>query len=136
VRVAPLPRTFIVFPWTAMLLESASRAAPFGSWMPHMEPTAILLLLCAAAAGCSGPSETTADGRPADVPVADLPDIDAGRMLAHIRTLSSDAFRGRKPGTEGEDLTVAYLEQQFQQLGLQPGNTDGTYVQQVRLVGL
>jgi Zn-dependent M28 family amino/carboxypeptidase len=104
--------------------------------MPHMKPTAILLLLCVAAAGCSGTSETTADGRPADVPVADLPDIDAGRMLAHIRTLSSDAFRGRKPGTEGEDLTVAYLEQQFQQLGLQPGNTDGTYVQQVRLVGL
>src|SRR5690606_11580617 len=135
-RVTPMPTTLHVFPGTAILLESASRAAPVGSTMPHMKPTAILLLLCVAAAGCSGTSETTADGRPADVPVADLPDIDAGRMLAHIRTLSSDAFRGRKPGTEGEDLTVAYLEQQFQQLGLQPGNTDGTYVQQVRLVGL
>ncbi len=105
--------------------------------MPRMRSLATLLLLpLVVAAGCSGTSDPTASGGSAHVPIADLPAIEAERILAHTRTLSSDAFRGRAPGTEGEDLTVAYLEQQFKQLGLQPGNTDGTYVQQVRLVGL
>lgn len=57
------------------------------------------------------------------------------RMLAHIRTLSSDEFEGRAPGTRGEDLTVEYLTRSLQGLGLAPGNPDGTYVQEVPLVG-
>jgi Zn-dependent M28 family amino/carboxypeptidase len=69
----------------------------------------------------------TADTRPA---------IDAGRLLAHIERLASDEFEGRKPGTRGEELTIAYLEREFRALGLEPGNTDGTYVQRVPLVGL
>jgi Zn-dependent M28 family amino/carboxypeptidase len=39
----------------------------------------------------------------------------------HIEVLSSDAFEGRAPGTEGEKKTLAYLEQQFRAAGLQPG---------------
>jgi Zn-dependent M28 family amino/carboxypeptidase len=45
-------------------------------------------------------------------------------------------MQGRSPGTEGETRTVAYLEDQFKQIGLQPGNPDGTYVQKVPLVGI
>jgi Zn-dependent M28 family amino/carboxypeptidase len=56
-------------------------------------------------------------------------------LLAHIKTLSSDEYEGRSPGTHGEDLTVAYLTGQFKQMGLKPGNPDGTYVQKVPLVG-
>ncbi len=70
------------------------------------------------------------------MPLTELPAIEASRLLEQTRALSSDAFQGRKPGTEGETRTVAYLEEQFKALGLQPGNTDGTYVQDVRLVGL
>lgn len=56
-------------------------------------------------------------------------------MLANIRTLSSDAFEGRAPGTAGEDSTVAYLSAQFKALGLAPGNPDGSYIQPVELIG-
>ncbi len=56
-------------------------------------------------------------------------------MLGHIRTLSSDAFEGRAPGTAGEDSAVAYLTAQFKALGLAPGNPDGSYVQNVELIG-
>jgi Zn-dependent M28 family amino/carboxypeptidase len=55
-------------------------------------------------------------------------------MLAHVKTLSSDLFEGRAPGTRGEDLTVAYLSDQFKKLGLEPGNPDGTFVQTVPLM--
>jgi Zn-dependent M28 family amino/carboxypeptidase len=57
------------------------------------------------------------------------------RLMAHIRTLSSDEFQGRGPGTKGEDLTIAYLQKQFRDAGLEPGNPDGTYLQAVPLVG-
>src|SRR3954451_210724 len=61
--------------------------------------------------------------------------ISADSMMAEIKTLSSDEFEGRKPGTVGEEKTVAYLQQQFQQLGLKPGNPDGSWVQKVPLAG-
>ena len=50
--------------------------------------------------------------------------------------LASDEFEGRAPGTKGEELTVQYLESEFKSLGLKPGNTDGTYIQKVPLVGI
>ncbi|KAA5545723.1 M28 family metallopeptidase [Adhaeribacter rhizoryzae] len=56
-------------------------------------------------------------------------------LLNHIKILASDAYEGRSPGTRGEDSTIAYLTRQFTQLGLKPGNPDGTYIQQVPLVG-
>ena len=57
-------------------------------------------------------------------------------VLAHTKTLSSDEFEGRAPGTKGEELTVTYLVDQFKKVGLKPGNTDGTYIQKVPLVGI
>jgi hypothetical protein len=65
-----------------------------------------------------------------------MPDIDTAAVLEHTRKLSSDEFEGRLPGTKGEELTVAYLIDQFKKAGLKPGNTDGTYVQKVPLVGI
>ena len=61
--------------------------------------------------------------------------ITADDILAHTRALSSDEFEGRAPGTHGEELTVAYITDQFRKLGLEPGNPDGTYVQNVPLIG-
>jgi Zn-dependent M28 family amino/carboxypeptidase len=57
-------------------------------------------------------------------------------LLKHVRQLSSDEFEGRAPGTKGETLTLSYLTAQLKALGLRPGNPDGTYVQNVPLVGL
>lgn len=66
---------------------------------------------------------------------AALQQIDSMELLMHTRALASDAFEGRGPGTVGEDSTVNYLTRQFKQLGLQPGNPDGSYVQKVPMFG-
>lgn len=60
-------------------------------------------------------------------------DITATDVSERIRVLASDEFEGRGPGTPGEDKTVDYIKQQFQQIGLQPGN-DGDWFQTVPMV--
>jgi Zn-dependent M28 family amino/carboxypeptidase len=60
-------------------------------------------------------------------------DIDETGFRNDLRLLASDEFEGRKPGTPGEDKTVAFLVDQFKKLGLKPGNGD-SYVQSVPLV--
>ena len=46
-----------------------------------------------------------------------LDSIDANSLLAEIKTLSSDDFEGPKPGSAGEQKTIAYMQRQFQQMG-------------------
>lgn len=70
------------------------------------------------------------------MPAAQADVIDRDKLFAHIRELSSDAFEGRGPGSVGEDRTVAYLTEQFAKAGATPGNPDGTWVQNVPLVGI
>jgi Zn-dependent M28 family amino/carboxypeptidase len=60
--------------------------------------------------------------------------IDPARMSATVKVLASNAFEGRAPGTRGEAKTVAYLVQQFQALGLQPGGEHAGWVQRVPLL--
>jgi Zn-dependent M28 family amino/carboxypeptidase len=72
----------------------------------------------------------------AQAPRAATPAISADRIVAHVKVLASDAFEGRAPGTRGEDRTVAYISEQFAKEGLQPGNPDGTFVQNVPMVGI
>ena len=62
--------------------------------------------------------------------------ISAETLLAEIRVLASDEFEGRAPGSVGEELTVDYLIEQFGAAGAAPGNPDGTWVQDVPLVGI
>ncbi len=70
-----------------------------------------------------------------EIPIEVLEGIRTNELLKHIQVLSSDRFEGRAPGTVGETLTVDYLVRQFQGMGLEPGNPDGTFVQKVPLVG-
>jgi Zn-dependent M28 family amino/carboxypeptidase len=104
-----------------------------------------LVALSAVLSACSGspqpppsaattPVATTAPS--AKIPLAQLPKIEAAPMLEHIKVLSSDQFEGRAPGTPGEDKTVEYITGQFQKIGLKPGNSDGTFIQKVPLVGI
>jgi len=62
-------------------------------------------------------------------------DIRASAILAHTSVLASDEYEGRLPGTPGEDKTVDYLVRQCKQIGLEPGHPDGSFVQQVPLIG-
>jgi len=61
--------------------------------------------------------------------------ITANDIMQHTKIMSADEYEGRGPGTKGEELTVKYLTEQYQRLGLKPGNPDGTFVQKVPLVG-
>src|SRR5215471_2733831 len=98
-------------------------------------------LVCAAmlaGAACSGeaPNPASASAEAAPTPISALPKVDGAKILDRIKVLSADDMEGRAPGTAGEEKAVAYLEGQFKELGLQPGNPDGTYIQKVPLVGI
>ncbi|WP_294337280.1 M28 family metallopeptidase [uncultured Sphingomonas sp.] len=58
----------------------------------------------------------------------------AARITQTVRTLASDTFEGRAPGTAGEERTIGYLIARFEQLGLQPAGPDGQWVQRVPLL--
>src|ERR1051325_9365293 len=57
-------------------------------------------------------------------------------LLSHIKILASDEFEGRAPGSKGEQLSTKYIADQFREIGLKPGNPDGTYIQEVPLAGI
>jgi Zn-dependent M28 family amino/carboxypeptidase len=65
--------------------------------------------------------------------VDSAPPLSAQTVQEVTRTLSSDAFGGREPGTPSEQQTVDYIAQAFASAGLQPGN-GGSWFQSVPLV--
>ncbi len=69
---------------------------------------------------------------PAMVAAQTAPQISVDTLKAVTKTLSSDAFEGRAPGSAGEEKTLAYLQQQFEKAGLKPGNK-GRWLQDVPL---
>src|SRR5271157_3166698 len=62
--------------------------------------------------------------------------INPTRILENIKVLSSDEYEGRAPASQGETLATGYIEDQFKQVGLKPGNPDGSYFQKVPMVGI
>jgi len=56
------------------------------------------------------------------------------RLSADVKTLASDAFEGRAPGTPGETKTIDWLVAQFKAMKLAPGGPDGSWTQAVPLV--
>jgi Zn-dependent M28 family amino/carboxypeptidase len=62
--------------------------------------------------------------------------ISAERMLDNIKILSSDEFEGRAPASKGEELSTQFIEKQFKSIGLEPGNPNGTFFQNVPMVGI
>ncbi len=102
-----------------------------------------LLLLSAlliAVPGCGGAPASSSASQPsaptAPMPLAAMPKIEGGAIMEHVKVLASDEYEGRAPGGKGDQLTVKYIESQFTQLGLKPGNPDGTFFQKVPLVGI
>jgi Zn-dependent M28 family amino/carboxypeptidase len=97
-----------------------------------MTSRSIVLLLLAAIATAPGAGP---GGQAAKLPVTP-PSISSAAILNHVKVLASDEYEGRFPGTKGEQLTVSYIADQFKKAGLKPGQTDGTYFQNVPLVGI
>ena len=102
-------------------------------------PRKLMLVLAATAALAACKQEPEA---PAAAPAAATPsaathaftaDITEGDFADMVKTLSSDEFEGRAPGSAGEEKTATYLEAQMKRIGLQPGN-NGSYFQDVPMV--
>ncbi len=73
------------------------------------------------------------DTKPKFDPEAGLDTFTEASFETRLKKLSSDEFLGRMPFTEGEKRTLAYLEGEIKNLGLEPGN--GTsYLQEVPMV--
>ena len=60
-------------------------------------------------------------------------EIKAEDFAARLKKLSSDQFEGREPGTIGERVTTNYIKDQFERIGLKPGN-NGNWFQTVPMV--
>ena len=90
---------------------------------PGLAPAAALTLLAWSTAVGQEPVETR-----------NTTPISIDRLATITRTLASDEFEGRAPGTPGEARTVAYLVDQFKAAGLEPAAADGSYTQVVPLV--
>ena len=90
-------------------------------------PACALLLITAIA--CSKPAAPPA---PPAGPAEDQ--INAGTLVANLKTLSSDDFGGRAPATPGGQKTQEFLAKQLSDLGVAPGAPDGTFFQQVPIV--
>src|SRR5690348_9219683 len=61
-----------------------------------------------------------------------LPKFSEDNVRATIKTLSSDEFGGRAPGSPGEKLTTDYISGKFKEYGLAPAD-HGSYLQAVPL---
>ncbi|WP_432768339.1 MAG: M20/M25/M40 family metallo-hydrolase [Sphingopyxis sp.] len=96
--------------------------------MPIRARLAVTLLPAALLAG------TAALAQPAPAPAPRAPAIDAANLAETVRTLASDQFQGRAPGTVGEERTVGYLIGRLQALGLEPAGVDGGWTQPVPLL--
>ncbi|MDE3054237.1 MAG: M28 family peptidase [Gemmatimonadota bacterium] len=97
-------------------------------------PGLVALIAAGAAAACTAsPAGDPAGTAPAVLAAAKA--ISADSLLQHIKDLSADSMEGRAPGTPGEEKATAYMQRQFQALGLAPGNPDGTFIQKVQLIG-
>jgi len=66
---------------------------------------------------------------------AQVQDITSDRIRAHTRFLASDHMEGRGVGARGGDLATEYLATQLALIGAKPAGDNGTYYQNLTLVG-
>ncbi len=64
-----------------------------------------------------------------------LQSISERDLAADIQILASDDFEGRGPSSPGEDKTIRFLQDEFEKLGLRPGN-ESNFFQEVPLVSI
>jgi len=65
----------------------------------------------------------------------EFPVLSQESIKTHLEQLASDEFEGRKPGSKGEALTIAYIADKLKDAGVQPGN-NGSFFQSVPLLDI
>jgi len=66
---------------------------------------------------------------------AQMNDISGQRIRAHVKFLASDLLEGRGVGARGGDLATEYIAAQLALAGAKPAGDNGTYFQNLTLVG-
>jgi Zn-dependent M28 family amino/carboxypeptidase len=89
---------------------------------------ALAIGIASAYLSCASPMAVTDLREPISAP------IDPERISSITRTLASDEFEGRAPGTEGEARTIEWIAREYRQAGLEPAGENGTYLQRVPLI--
>lgn len=87
-------------------------------FLPLVIATGMLLSACD-----SVPDSTKAS----DTPDTKQSQVNLDKVHQHIKILASDEFGGRGPLTAGEKLTIDYLANEYQQLGLVAGYKDSFF---------
>jgi len=64
------------------------------------------------------------------------PVIDKEKIREHVKQLSSDEMEGRGTGQRGGDLAADYIAKQFASYGLKPAGDNGTFFENVPMVGV
>ncbi|MGD8536679.1 MAG: M28 family metallopeptidase [Candidatus Aminicenantes bacterium] len=59
--------------------------------------------------------------------------LNTDELAKDVKILSSDDFEGRFPSSEGEEKTIQFLKEEFEKVGLKPGNGE-SFFQEVPLV--
>ena len=95
-------------------------------------PATSLVAAALVLAACNKPADAPATPPSTAAASSDAP-INAADFAERVKTLASDEFAGRAPGSIGEEKTVEYLKAEFERLGLKPGNGD-SYFQTVPMV--
>jgi Zn-dependent M28 family amino/carboxypeptidase len=62
--------------------------------------------------------------------------VDAEKIRAHVKFLSSNLLEGRGMGQRGSDIAAEYIATQFALDGLKPAGDQGTYFQEVPMVNV
>lgn len=94
-----------------------------------------LLPVVLLAARKSNPAESASAHLP-PATIAALQKIDPEHIRAHVRFLSHDLLEGRGTGQRGGDIAAEYIATQFWLDGLKAAGDNGTFFQQVSLVGI
>ena len=99
-----------------------------------------LLLLAIVTASCSRDDRTAVEtdrasdamGRAREIANALTP----AELLEDVKALSSDAFQGRFPGSDGDRMARKYLAQRLGAAGCEPGFDGSSYEQAFDMVGI
>ncbi len=62
--------------------------------------------------------------------------INPENIRSHVKFLADDLLEGRGPGLRGSEIAAQYIATQFALYGLRPGGDNGTYLQQINMVGM